>query len=172
MNPYLNVWFKPKMTIEVVLSNEIKFYSHIPIILTALSVSIGAINEESDIIFSILGAAFAYIFLAYLLPGVLLKIGKIWNGKASFEDLENVVGLAFIPMILIFSLQVLSFFVGNIKSHEEVYTGIQFITWLFYIRTLIIGISKAQKFSYVLSILSLVLMILPLILLRLIINPT
>jgi len=171
MNPYITVWLKPKETVDKLLTGELEFNFHIPILLAALSAFIGEFLIEFELveqlIILILGTAFGFLMLGYFFPWLVQKTGRIWKGKSEFKDLQYVIGLAQIPALAILILQLMNLAFGRYRSYEAVNYGIQIIVWGFYMRTLIIGISKAQGFGYGQSIVNLVVSVLPILIIRL-----
>lgn len=174
MNPYVTVWLKPKETVNKILSGEVEFKFYIPILLAGLSAFIGEFLIEFELaeqlIIIILGTAFGFVILGYFFPWLVLKTGKIWKGESTFKDLQYVFGLAQIPAIVILILQLVNLAFGRYRSYEAINYGIQIIVWIFYMRTLIIGISKAQRFGYVQLIVNLVVSVLPILIIRLVIG--
>ena len=172
MNPYITVWLKPKETVDMVLSGELKFKFYIPILLSGLSGFIGDFLLEFELIYQLIivvfGTAFGFIILGYFFPWLVLKTGKIWKGKSTFGDLQHIFGLAQIPMIVILILQLVNLAFGKYRSYETINYGVQIIVWIFYMRTLIIGVAKAQGFGYGQSIVNLVVSVLPILIIRLV----
>ncbi len=176
-NPYFTIWFRPVRTINNVLSDRIDFNFRFPILFAAISMAFGnEISEEfgfgftASFIILLLLTGLTYTISAYFSPWWIMKIGKIWNGKSKFKDLQLVFGLAYIPITLILIYQLLSLSLGDIISDAEVNYGIQVVVWIFYIRILIIGIAKSQGFTYGLAIVNLVISIFPFIILKLMID--
>ena len=176
-SPYFTVWFSPTKTINDVLSDEIKFSFHYPIIVLAISASFGDdISKEfgfglfgSFLVLLLLTSLF-YLIIAFFIPWWILKAGNLLKGKSKLKDLRIVFGLASIPFTLTLAYQLLSLSIGNYLNYEEVKYPIQFIVWIFYIRTLIIGIAKSQKFSYGFAIVNLFISSIPFIILKLIVE--
>ena len=176
-NPYYTIWFSPTKTVKGVLSKKVKFKYHFPILVAAISNSFGNdIAKEfgfeltgSLIILTIL-TGFNYWIGAYFFPWWFKVTGKIWNGAAQFSQLQNVFGLAVIPIILIFAYQLLSLSIGEFVNEYQVNYSVRFVAWIFYARTLIIGIAKSQGFSYGIAIVNIVISSIPFIIIALMIK--
>ena len=154
-NPYLTIWFKTSKTIDNIFNKRIHFRYEIPILIASISNVFGSNTIEefgfglagSIIIAIILIGPFYYIN-AIIYPWLILKTGKLLKGKSNLKDLQIIIGLANIPIIIILIYQLLSLSIGKYIGDTQVNYSFQLIVWIFFIRTLIIGISKAQKFSY------------------------
>jgi hypothetical protein len=175
-SPYISVWFQPKKTVEKILNNEIEFTHQIPIILVGFAVFIGQLNDPKRLGFifpylvMVFGIVFMYLFLAQLMPWLLIKAGKLWNGTADFKQMQKVVALAQVPIVVIVIYQLIFLMFGQIVDFDDVNYALLFIQWVFSIRILLVGIAKVQNFSYGFALLNFVFSILPFIILRLLIG--
>lgn len=173
-DPYFSVWFNTRATIDNILTGQVRFKYYIPILLTIFSGYIGELDRPLDegihiaLILSAITILLGYFLLGHFIPWIILKIGKIWNGKSGLKELQIVIGLTQIPVILILIEQLIFMAFGEIKPDWSVNIGIQWISWVFYMRILIIGIARVQGFNYGIAILNLVLSLLPFLLIRLI----
>lgn len=175
LNPYITSWFKPVVTIEKVIKKKVSFTYQIPLILAGLSSFLGELNNVygigllGPIFILFFGTAWIYLVLAYLFPFLILKVGKLWKGTAEFSEIQKIVALAQIPVIIALIYQGILFTFGEILGYDEINYAIQLIVWLFSIRILIIGIAKAQEFSYGLALLNILMCVLPLFIVELIV---
>ena len=113
----------------------------------------------SSIILILLGSFFGAFIFQLIWVNLLWLSGKIFQGKAqkehiriilAFACLPYVIDLFFVIVILILSIinnefEVENFYVNNLSS---------FIVWILMIRFLILGLSRAQKFSYIYAVFS------------------
>jgi len=161
MNPYLNIWFKIKPTLNSIISGKQKFYWGIPYLLTSMTLSIdmSAQISEINLLTNSLGICiticFSFILLAYFIPATYYIMGKLWKGQASFKQLQIAFSLSLIPVFLILIVQLFHLiFHQEFLSINSVQYFVLFTSWLFYARTLIISISKVQNFSYGIALLN------------------
>ena len=173
-NPYFSIWFKTTATIDKVLAKEVNFKFSIPIALAVLSTFVKDWDKDSNILDSLMtimiGTAMGYFITGHFLPWLMIKTGKIWNGKSNIRHLQLVFGLAHIPFLLILVLQSITLPAEDIRSSEEVSVVVQFLAWIFFVRILIIGISRVQGFTYGQAIVNMAVSVLPFLLLKLIIG--
>lgn len=171
INPYITSWFKPKITVENILTKKVKFNYKIPIILSGISTFIGERIVEfglvGSIIVIIIGTAIMYMFIAYVLPWIILKTDKWINGHATFYQIQKIAALSQIPIIAGLVYQIVLAIFGQIKSYDELNIAVQFMIWLFSVRLLIIGIAKAQEISYGFALLNIILSFLPFFMIKL-----
>jgi hypothetical protein len=170
--PYFTIWFRPSQTFHKILRGGKKIDIRIPIIISAVSGTIGSELLFSEfggpsVIYWIIGVIFGYLALIGILPWLILLTGKLLGGNSNFRKMQLVIGLSQIPTIMILVLQLLYLIFGKIKSPEEVSYAVQFIAWIFYLRILITGLSIVQKFTYGLAIINLAILLLPLIFIKL-----
>ena len=180
-NPYLQIWYNPSKTIDAVLSKQVKFNYHLPILISAISTALEiyvndigdllGIGQIGSLIILIISTSIFYLIFAYFFPWFILMSGRILKGKSNFDNLQIIIGLTCIPIIITLTYQLLGLlFSRELMSNPQVNYSIKFIVWILYIRILIIGISKTQKFSFGFAIVNLFLAIFPLIVIRLILN--
>jgi len=176
-SPYYTIWFSPTKTIIGVLSKQIKFRHHLPILIAVISSALGSdiikmlgFGIVDSILTLIAFSVLVYIGIGYLLPWWIMTIGKIWKGNAKFIEIQIVFGLAYIPTLFILIYQLIHLSIGVFLADTEVNYAIRFIVAIFYFRTIIIGIAKTQGFTYGLAIINLIVSVIPLIIIRLIIG--
>lgn len=164
MNPYINIWFKTRKTIDdKIQSNWVHDYGFTPYLIYGLTL---AIETYSDLLFLkfntilILIIAIALGFVSAIITraigvNILFYIGKIWKGKASKSEIDTVLSLSLIPNILVSSYLVLAMALsfGEVMTFKE-NNIIVLVMYFFGLRILIFGIARVQKFSYGLAVLN------------------
>lgn len=172
MNPYVNIWLYPKSTIEAVLNHDIRFVPILPLSATSLVIAWSILSYDANpfmvLVFLLFMTVTAYAITAYLLPELVTKFGKVWNGMGSFTKMQHVFALAGIAIIPVLLLQIVTFLIPEIKNAIEVTLTIKLVATLFCLRNLIIGISIAQGFTYGKSLINLIVSLLPIFLARLV----
>lgn len=172
MNPYIRIWLKPISTIEFVLSRKAAFFPVLPLATSSLVIACSILTRANSSIwlisfFFLFASITAYAIVAYLLPELVTKFGKMWHGMGSFKNIQLVFALASIPILLILILQILGFLFPEIKRAVEINYAIHILATILCFRNLIIGISIVQGFTYGQSVLNLIVSLLPLLLIRL-----
>jgi hypothetical protein len=135
-----------------------------PYILFGLNIAFGAIPRYWDtidifvILIIIVGGCFLGALYRLLQVNIIYFCGKIWHGKASTNEIDNVVALSLIPEILI-SIHLAGRFIIYGGEGTGVATDplLEFVCFLISMRILLIGLAKVQKFSYGLALLNVVL---------------
>lgn len=132
-----------------------KYTFQIPILVAAISSSFGndisyefGFGLTGSILILLTFAAILYIISLYVIPWWIMVTGRILKGKSKLNQLQSVFGLANIPISIILMYQLLSLLLGEYIGDKQVNYSIQFIVWLFYFRTFVIGIANSQRFSY------------------------
>lgn len=171
MNPYINIWLQPTSTIRFVLDRKTKFIPVLPLVITSLAVAWSILTHTSNtfmiFVFLVFATLTTYAIMAYLLPELVTKFGKVWHGLGTFKSIQLVFALSGIPILLILVLQILCFLFPEVKEAAEINYTIKIFAGILCVRNLIIGISIAQGFTYTQSLLNLVVSLLPLLLVRL-----
>ena len=116
------------------------------------------------------GVTLGLILLAFIFSGLLWYAGKVLNGESDYYSVKVVVGLSFIPHILILIIQILHLLMGEVIEVNMVNQGLYLVVDIFRFSILIVGLSRIQKFSYGFAIVSVALAFVPLLLLRWIIH--
>ncbi len=169
--PYFDVWFKTRETVEGIREGRIVFNPHYPIL---ISTGFSAINARmigtfwGDALMILIFVLTGYLVFARLFPIILIRIGKLWNGQADFDSMQKVLGLSQIPAFLGIFYQLVYLLADDVWLYEyEISYAIQFLITFFYVKILVIGISKVQRFGYGFAVMSIVLIAIPLIVLKL-----
>lgn len=122
-------------------------------------------NVQSDLVYRIIGfifgTALGIFVLGFLLPWLLLKIGRLWKGQGEMKSMQKVIGLAQIPYLLIVIVQIIPLLFGEMPTPDNISYALQFIVWVFSIRILIIGVARVQKFNHSLALLNILMMFIP-----------
>ncbi|WP_421876743.1 hypothetical protein [Marinoscillum sp.] len=181
-NPFLSIWTKPRWTFDHFFQarNGDSLYGW-PFLIYGIYTAI-AIGKDVALLFdrdpspvTRLGATiFITLFntgvfllvLGKIYPWIIQKIGKLWEGKASINQLGTVHAMAIIPYTLELVYQLILIALDLEGSENPYHALLSYIIWILNIRIIIIGISKAQKFSYGLALLNAVLAYLPVFLLQ------
>ena len=181
-NPLLSIWIKPKETIVNLIERKRTSIYGLPffIIGASLALDVGpeifntldsntsiGIRASIYLFLTLLFTGLIFVFLGHIQPWFIKLIGKIWNGQATKKQIANVNALSSIPYVLILIYQIILLFVGKEPLRDLINPIFSFIIWILGMRILIIGISLAQRFSYGIALLNLLISILPLIILRL-----
>ena len=163
LNPYKNIWMKTSKTIDSLLIHGFdKRLVNLNFLISGLVTVLSNYHHNYYGLFGIFGSlAIILIFsvlggflLKYLLSYTYLLIGKIWKGKASYNEMVLVISLALIPEII--ELIYILINVPIIGKGFEINYVISLITWIFSMRILVIGLSKIQGFTYGIAVLNLV----------------
>ena len=174
-NPYFTVWFNPKTTIDNILTEQVRFRYYTPILLSVMSGFLGTITDITAVFDELLYAlvsgvvfiALGYLVISRLLPWLIHRAGRIWDGKSNIHELRVIVGLAQVPVCLVLIEQCIFLLFGELKADWEVNIGIHWLVWVFYMRILIIGVARTQGFSYGMAFLNLIIGVLPVFVIRL-----
>ncbi|MDH5603213.1 MAG: hypothetical protein OEY51_04725 [Cyclobacteriaceae bacterium] len=173
-NPYYTIWFRPGPTVEACLRQKKGHVVHVPLIIAAISAAWGndiaglfGYGWPETLIITFIVSVFAYLLIGYFVPWWTLLFGKIWKGKGKFRQMQLVIGLANIPMVFVLLYQIMALAGGEAIVDERVSYAVQFITWIFYVRTLIVGTAKIQGFWYGLALVNILLSLLPFFIIRL-----
>jgi len=176
MHPLLTIWTKPKETFEYLAERRLSGKeNHLGflIVLISYSIYLARFEEYSKPLFgSALTGFIVSITIApllglicfnYIYPFFALKIGKILNGKASFDEIQLVLVYSFLPS-LIYPVLAFIFIIPaaqsdnmNLILHPSLI--IPFVCWIFSIRILIYGLSRFNKYTYGYAVLNIVILV-------------
>lgn len=112
---------------------------------------------------AIIGAFFGMALLKYVQSYVLWKVGKVLEGKASKSQVQMVIAYSLIPGLISLLLSLVLLVVALIKQDINI-VGYQnpltvFLIWIFGFRTLIFGLARFNRFSYVYALINVLLVI-------------
>ena len=165
MRPFFSIWTKPTETLGYLderrlagKENHLEFL----IVLITYSLYLARFEEYSKPISGSALAGFIVSFtiapllglicFKYIYPYFIWKIGKIFNGKATFDEIQMVIIYSFLPVLIIpvfaFIFIIPASLVGNIDQILHPPYIIAFVGWIFSIRILIYGLSRFNKYIY------------------------
>ncbi|MBD3272011.1 MAG: hypothetical protein GF384_05685 [Elusimicrobia bacterium] len=108
INPWLNIWFRPRETFNYVLNNPHNLHKGILIFLGGFSYSLSrayglhlgnTLGFEKIIIFSLMLGPISGLVVVYLGSFILKTIGRIFKGIASYSGLQSVIIWSMVPLI-------------------------------------------------------------------------
>lgn len=182
MNPYKTIWLQPKRTfVEFVLKREDQSLYAIPIVLLGVVMGLDMANDIRVLfgdgylflpflISIIVGIAVAFLIFAWICPGLVKLLGRIWQGKATMRQLVNVYSVSLIPYALLLINQMVLLSFGVDPSVDQVNGGVHFIIHAWTFGLLIVGVSKVQQFSYGFALLNIFMAYLPMLILGLLVG--
>jgi len=173
MRPLLSIWTKPTETFEYLderrlagKENHLGFL----IVLISYSMYLARFEEYSKPISGSALAGFIVSFtiapllgllcFKYIYPYFVWKIGKIFNGKATFDEIQVVMIYSFLP-ILLYPVLAFIFIIpaaqaGNIDLILHPPYIMAFVCWILSIRILIYGLSRFNKYTYGYAVLNVI----------------
>lgn len=171
MQPLLSIWTKPIETFEYLAERRLagkENHLGFLIVLISYSMYLARFEEFSKPIYGsaltgfIVSFAIApligLIFFNYIYPFFVWKIGKIFNGKATFDEIQLVLVYSNLP-ILIYPVLAFIFIIPaaqtnnmNLILHPP--GIIALVCWILSIRIVIYGLSRFNKFTYGYAILN------------------
>ncbi|RED96029.1 YIP1 family protein [Marinoscillum furvescens] len=182
-NPYLTIWTKPRSTFESFFYERFSQSTYgLPFIIYGISFGLNMgpeiyllfdVNPEPQyklltyVLTSLVGVGATYLILGILNPWLMNLIGKIWKGEASTSELANVHSLAGIPFCLMLTYQLFLLLIRAEPTLANINAGFQYVLWIVGFRLLVIGVSVAQKFSYGMALLNILMAYLPYVIIRL-----
>ena len=183
LNPFLTIWTKPRWTIDHFIYNQRSDSLYIlPFIFYGIYVGL-EISKDIELLFDAnptleitIGAraicilcaiALIILVLGKVQPWIIKLIGRLWNGKATVNQLGTVSALAHIPYILVLIYEIITLSLGIDSSTNPYYFLFSYILQILVIRITIIGVSKAQKFGYIFALMNWLLSFLPILLIQL-----
>lgn len=181
-NPFLSIWTKPRWTIEhFTRKHESDSLYILPFIFYGIYAGL-EISKDVELLFDAnptleikIGAratcilcaiALIILILGKVQPWFIQLIGRLWNGKATVNQLGTVSALAHIPYILVLIYEIIAMPLGIDSSTNPYYFIFSYIIQILVIRITIIGISKAQKFGYLFALMNWLLSFLPILLIQ------
>ncbi|HEX8549150.1 MAG TPA: YIP1 family protein, partial [Cytophagaceae bacterium] len=87
-----------------------------------------------------------WVFLFYLYPYALYRIGRTSEGQEDFKTLRTIVSLSTIPTIIELLFVIIAIFTGNSLDFENHHPLLSGIIALFSFNILVIGTSMVQRF--------------------------
>jgi len=165
MRPFLSIWTKPTKTFEYLAQRRLagkENHLGFLIVLISYSMYLARFDEYSK---PIDGSALAGFFVSftiapllglicfkYIYPYFVWKIGKIFNGKATFDEIQVVMIYSALPLliypVLAFIFVIPAALAGNIDLILHPPYIIAVVCWILSIRILIYGLSRFNKYTY------------------------
>jgi hypothetical protein len=173
MKTIFSIWTKPKTTFEFLeTQDEEKTDKNINWLFFIIPMSAGFMNAN-DINRILNVNYFVGLFIAMLVSGliglllfkhffslIIWLAGKIFQGKATKEEIQLVVAYSFVPNLvyLIFGLLLIipAIIFDNIGLISYQHPITIFIIWIFTLRIMIIGLAKFNEYSYGYAILTII----------------
>jgi hypothetical protein len=178
MKPILSIWFKPKETFDLLLENTNNDKNYLLIFYgIAFTFSIPAVLVEKSLfelgiiylmLVILLGSFLGGLMLQYIWVYIFWIFGKILQGKADQKQIRVVLAYSILPFIFKSFFMLLRVIIkfGTGFSFEDIVLFdnlTNLILGVLCLRFFVIGLSKAQKFSYGYALINI---LLPIILLR------
>jgi len=174
MKPLLAIWIKPRQTFEFLTERSDEKNDNI-IKTLFLLISLGAgfsaipkINEFFGgdyllvMIFTVIGFGLLGLVLwYYVFSFVFWGISKLFQGKATQNEVKLAIALSFVPNLIHLLISVIMIIPAIILSdiglinYQNTITTV--VLWIFSIRILIIGLAYFNKYSYGYAILTIIL---------------
>lgn len=162
-----NLIFRPsKIFDDIFKYSDYWRYADISLILT--SIFLGLIISINDFAYQFDLSMFGFLVVCLLsillfwglikfLPAVvLISAGKVMGGKANLNKMITVISISTIPNLIVFFYELIYLLLSKNNTLQFIPPFIiSFLVWIISIRILIVGISKAQKFTYGKALLSL-----------------
>lgn len=182
MRTLLTIWTQSKKTFEYLDNHEgidpgvnidVLFYlSSLAMMIPAIPTFVSEYETKSEpaaylFILALIGVIVGTLFLRLLLKHVhsymLWKIGKIFEGKASKSQVQMVFAYSLIPGLISLLISLVLIIVALIKQDMNI-VGYQnpltmFLIWIFGLRTLIFGLARFNRFSYVYALINVIFVI-------------
>lgn len=181
-NPFLTIWTKPRWTFDQFFykSQSDSLYGWPFLIIGIYAGLISSRDMElmlginssvwvkilASLLIILLATGGLILVLGKIQPWLMQKIGLLWNGKATINQLGTVNSFAQIPHSLIVTYQLIVLSLGIDSTLNPYYFVFSYIIQILVIRITIIGISKAQKFGYVFALMNWLLSFLPILLIQ------
>ena len=173
MRPLLSIWTKPIETFEYLTERRLtgkENHLGFLIVLISYSVYLARFEEYSK---PISGSALAGFFVSftiapllglicfkYIYPYFVWKSGKIFNGKATFDEIQVVMIYSSLPLlvypVLAFIFIIPAAQTGNIDLILHPPFIIAFVCWILSIRILIYGLSRFNNYTYGYAVLNII----------------
>ncbi len=179
MKLYIDIWLQPIKTItEFVSEGNKKDVPVIPYLIFGANLGLDMVpgimdntnlnNHYSIIPFTIpISILLILVVFRFTIPFMIRTVGLLWKGVASNKQLAKACSISLIPYTLIALAQIILLLIEvEISSDVFDFSARSIILcWSFIL--LVIGVAKAQHFSYGFALLNIILSYLPFLLLSL-----
>ncbi len=173
MRPLLSIWTKPTETFEYLAERRLagkENHLGFLIVLISYSIYLARFEEYSKPISGSALAGFIVSFTITPLMGLLCfkfiypyfvwKTGKIFNGKATFDEIETVLIYSFLPIliypVLAFIFIIPAYQLDNINLILHPSYIVAFVCWILSIRIVIYGLSLFNRYTYGYAVLNII----------------
>ena len=176
INPYKDIWFRPKLIFENLGQDLAHSFFKLPIILIGCSFGLDASTRLDSIsdyqIVRILISAPICIGMCLLIFGLIYPwtirlFGRIWNGESTKIQMMNVVSISSIPFGFFLIPQSIHLVLGQSPTIDAINPGLRYLIQIWSFSLIIIGVARVQKFSYGMALLNILLSYLPILILAL-----
>ena len=175
MSPFLTIWIKPRETFNCLgerclagKENHIEYLFVLGAISMALPMIQGMFNHTDGFILSTfmltitLTPVVGLFFLKYILSYLIWKLGKVFQGKATFAEVQLVMAYSMIPAFLHLVIALIflipAILLKDINMVLPQHPVTYFVIWIFTCRILVYGLSRFNHFTYGYAILNFVIL--------------
>lgn len=165
MSPWTSIWIKTEKTIDQFKdSNWVQRGGLLVYFILGINTA-----SETKIPLLIDGASKGIYLLVIIITGlifglafrmiwvnVIFYFGKIWKGQATKKNINTVLALSSIPEIFRLISLFISIFTQKDLINVQINYSLTIICLFLSLRILLIGLSRVQKFSYGISLLTIV----------------
>lgn len=171
MRPLLSIWTKPIETFEYLAERRLaEKENHLGFLIVLISYSLYVSRFEefskpisgSALLGFIVSFAIApligLICFNFIYPFFVWKIGKIFNGKATFDEIQQVLVYSSLPILIYPVLAIIFIIPAALTNNMNLILHppgiIAFVCWILSSRIVIYGLSRFNKFTYGYAILN------------------
>lgn len=175
MNPFITIWIKPGETFnylgERCLAGKENHIDYL-FVLGAISMGFPVIhdmfNHADGFILSkfmlaiTLTPVVGLLFSKYILSYLIWKLGKVFQGKATFAEVQLVMAYSMIPvflhLVIAFIFIIPAFLLRDVDMLLLQHPATNFVIGIFICRNLVYGLSRFNHFTYGYAILNFVIL--------------
>jgi len=179
MKLYLDIWLQPTKTITELLSRESKDrVPYIPFLIFGISMGLDLAQDimvQMDLENIFVATTFTipisilliFVIFRFTIPFMIRTAGLLWKGAASHRQLAKACSISLIPYFFILIAQLILILTESEISSRSFEFSARSLIILWSFSLLIIGVAKAQKFSYGFALVNIVISYIPFLLLPL-----
>ncbi|AOV07091.1 Yip1 family protein [Sporosarcina ureilytica] len=139
VNPWTAIWYSPRAAIRSFIENQRTMIACVLAILTGVT---NVLNKAMDdnigehmaipaiLLLAFIGGAIAGLIGWFFLSGMMLLIGKLFGGKATFKEMSMGIAAAYIPLALSIILYVLDLLFLGEKLFMDVQLSTFQVLWI------------------------------------------
>lgn len=153
INPWLTIWYKPKVTMRYILDNYPRRLVHTLAILGAFTYIAGSSNFLwytwwATLILWVLLSILTGLVTLYIFGGILKWTGSWLKGAAGMQEIMSAIAWAQIPVIYFFIIEMILLAIFRGDSINIAYATVRFLfaIWAFVI--FLCCLEVAQAFSF------------------------